>query len=278
MATKKKTDCRQYRIGDFARYLGVTAEFLKHYQESGLLDVTQRASGYRYYGFDQSARILQYMRLRNYGISVKEMGPFLEGGLDEAVGCLDAKVDEMRAQIERMQAVVEEHERIRLWFEERRAKPVDWEVCNMEPHWFLYHTNSREFLETSCIYDVLKTWGAWLPITKSAMCVAQSLEIDESHLHWGFAVRESLLKKYGIPVNEAVRRMGFGKAFVFHFSGIPNGFLMTDIVKGEHPAFLRMKALGFEQAGDALLVHELQLEAPGAERRCCGRFIIPVKD
>lgn len=58
MATKKKTDCRQYRIGDFARYLGVTAEFLKHYQESGLLDVTQRASGYRYYGFDQSARIL----------------------------------------------------------------------------------------------------------------------------------------------------------------------------------------------------------------------------
>lgn len=253
MATKKKTDCRQYRIGDFARYLGVTAEFLKHYQESGLLDVTQRASGYRYYGFDQSARILQYMRLRNYGISVKEMGPFLEGGLDEAVGCLDAKVDEMRAQIERMQAVVEEHERIRLWFEERCAKPVDWEVCNMEPHWFLYHTNS-------------------------AMCVAQSLEIDESHLHWGFAVRESLLKKYGIPVNEAVRRMGFGKAFVFHFSGIPNGFLMTDIVKGEHPAFQRMKALGFEQAGDALLVHELQLEAPGAERRCCGRFIIPVKD
>lgn len=157
MATKKKTDCRQYRIGDFARYLGVTAEFLKHYQESGLLDVTQRASGYRYYGFDQSARILQYMRLRNYGISVKEMGPFLEGGLDEAVGCLDAKVDEMRAQIERMQAVVEEHERIRLWFEERCAKPVDWEVCNMEPHWFLYHTNSREFLETSCVYDVLKT-------------------------------------------------------------------------------------------------------------------------
>ena len=144
MATKKKTDCRQYRIGDFARYLGVTAEFLKHYQESGLLDVTQRASGYRYYGFDQSARILQYMRLRNYGISVKEMGPFLEGGLDEAVGCLDAKVDEMRAQIERMQAVVEEHERIRLWFEERRAKPVDWEVCNMEPHCFLYPKSRRK--------------------------------------------------------------------------------------------------------------------------------------
>ena len=38
MATKKKTDCRQYRIGDFARYLGVTAEFLKHYQETAHID------------------------------------------------------------------------------------------------------------------------------------------------------------------------------------------------------------------------------------------------
>ena len=39
MATKKKTDCRQYRIGDFARYLGVTAEFLKHYQELSLIHI-----------------------------------------------------------------------------------------------------------------------------------------------------------------------------------------------------------------------------------------------
>ena len=50
------------------------------------------------------------------------------------------------------------------------------------------------------------------------MCVAQSLEIDESHLHWGFAVRESLLKKYGIPVNEAVRRMGFGTVSYTHLT------------------------------------------------------------
>lgn len=279
MATKKKAaDCRQYRIGDFARYLGVTAEFLKHYQESGLLDVTQRASGYRYYGFDQSARILQYLRLRNYGLSVKEMGPFLAGGLDEAVECLDAKVEEMRAQIERMQCIVDEHERLRRWHEARRLKPVDWEICNVEPHHFLYHTSSREFLESDCIYEVLKTWTAWLPATKSAMCVSQSLEKDESHLHWGLAVRESLLERCGLPVNEAVRRMTFGKAFVYHFSGVPDGFSMADIVHGRHPAFVRMKALGFEQAGDALLLHELQLEKAGGGNACSGRLIIPVKD
>ena len=95
----------EYSIQELARLSGVTTRTLRWYDQIGLLKPSRVAeSGYRYYGFDQSARILQYMRLRNYGISVKEMGPFLEGGLDEAVGCLDAKVDEMRAQIERMQA------------------------------------------------------------------------------------------------------------------------------------------------------------------------------
>ncbi|WP_443744062.1 MerR family transcriptional regulator [Sutterella sp.] len=279
MTTKKKsTDCRQYRIGDFARYMGVTSEFLKHYQESGLIDVNQRASGYRYYRFDQSARILQYMRLRNYGMSLKEMSGFLTGTVDEAVDFLDQKTDEMRKQITRMQAVVEEHKRLRVWYEERCLKSVDWEICNVEPCCFLYHTSSRDFLESESIYDIIKDWSAWLPVTKSAMCVSPSLEPDVPHLHWGFAVRESLLKRYGLPVNEAVRRMVFGKAFVYHFSGLPNGFLMADIASGRHPAFLKMKELGFEQAGDALIVHEMQLTDESDGQICVGRCIIPVKD
>lgn len=28
-----------YRIGDYARYMGVTPDFLKHYEENGLLEV-----------------------------------------------------------------------------------------------------------------------------------------------------------------------------------------------------------------------------------------------
>lgn len=72
MAMKKKTDCRQYRIGDFARYLGVTAEFLKHYQESGLLDVTQRASGYRYYPKSRRKTPRNPVGSRSFKLKVRE--------------------------------------------------------------------------------------------------------------------------------------------------------------------------------------------------------------
>lgn len=68
-----KTSRTNYRIGEFAEYMGVTPDFLKHYEECGLLDVHHSENGYRYFNFDQSSRILEYMRLRNYGVTVKEM-------------------------------------------------------------------------------------------------------------------------------------------------------------------------------------------------------------
>lgn len=80
-----------YRIGDYARYMGVTPDFLKHYEENGLLEVQYTSSGYRYYDFDQSSRILEYMRLRNYGVTVKDMSRMLSAEDGEALRLLDEK-------------------------------------------------------------------------------------------------------------------------------------------------------------------------------------------
>ena len=42
----------QYRIGDFAHFLGVTPDFLKHYEEKGLLKAQHKKNGYRFFGFE----------------------------------------------------------------------------------------------------------------------------------------------------------------------------------------------------------------------------------
>ena len=86
-----KTSRTNYRIGEFAEYMGVTPDFLKHYEECGLLDVHHSENGYRYFNFDQSSRILEYMRLRNYGVTVKEMRAMLMADADEALLLLDKK-------------------------------------------------------------------------------------------------------------------------------------------------------------------------------------------
>lgn len=274
--TDRHNAFREYRIGDFARFLGVTAEFLKHYQDSGLLSVDQRPSGYRYYGFEQSERVLQYLRLRNYGVSVKDMKALLTGDTSAAMEKLDEKADELLAQIERMKGVAEEHRHLRAWYEAHQEKPEDWEIRNVEPFYFLSHTSSRDFLRDERIYEILRDWTAWLPVTKSAMRVAHAGEPSIAELGWGLAVRESMLKRWKIPVNGAVRRMTFGKAFVYHFCGIDNAFKMADIASGDHVAVRKMRSLGFEPAGDALLLNEMQLIQPDGSRACTGRFVIPI--
>lgn len=47
----------QYRIGDFARFLGVTPDFLKHYEEKGLLKAQHKKNGYRFFGFEETYNV-----------------------------------------------------------------------------------------------------------------------------------------------------------------------------------------------------------------------------
>jgi DNA-binding transcriptional MerR regulator len=107
-----KSPRTNYRIAEFAEYMGVTPNFLKHYEECGLLDVHHRENGYRYFNFDQCSRILEYMRLRNYGVTVMEMRSMLMADADEALLLLDEKVKELRKQADRISAVLDEHKRV----------------------------------------------------------------------------------------------------------------------------------------------------------------------
>ena len=136
--------------------MGVTPDFLKHYEEFGLLRVLQKENGYRYFHFDQSSRILEYMWLRNYGVAVKEMRSMLMADADEAMEMLEVKVKDLRRQAEKIAAVLEEHKRIRAWLKERLAKPCDWEIRDVEEHYFLPHTTSTNFIDDKRIRELLK--------------------------------------------------------------------------------------------------------------------------
>lgn len=271
---------KHYRIGDFAHFLGVTADFLKHYENAGLLDVQQQESGYRYYPFDQSGRIYEYLRLRNYGVTLREMPQLLTGGVEEVFGHLDEKIKALEAEKARLASVTEEHERLRGWYEKRREKPFDWEIKNIEPYIFLPHTDGYDFRRDEAVHELLKVWGVWLPVVKSALSVAPAGESTDGlhEIHWGFAVPESILTSYRIPVNGAVERLVFGKAFVYHFCGLPAAFDMASVAEGRHAGLQLMRELGFVAAGTGLLVNEMQIAGKdGGAREGVGRLIVPIE-
>lgn len=268
-----------YRIGDFAKYMGVTPDFLKHYEANGLLNVRQLESGYRYYNFDQSSRILEYMRLRNYGVSVKEMNSMLGADDESAMRLLDEKAEMLRREAERITAVLEEHKRLKAWYEKRREKPVDWTVRDAEAYLFLPHSKFKDFIPDERIYAILRDWVDWMPVAKSALQIEPPKTPGGVYsMEWGLILRASLAEKYGIPVNDAVVRQPSAKAFIYHFVGMERFFDMEEIAHGRHPMFKQMAALGLKPAGRFHLVVEMKLaDKDGSRRGGCGRFIVPIE-
>lgn len=276
---------RQYRIGDFARFMGVTPDFLKHYEELGLLSVEQRASGYRFYSFEQSARILEYMRLRSYGVALREMGEMLSGTTDEAMRRLDARADALRRRMEFDAAVLEEHRRVQAWFAERRVRPVDWEIRRVEPQLFLPHSTGTDFLKDPRIYEILRGWIERMPLVKSALRLEPA---DASAgfaagaplaYQWGLVMNESLALDHGLPVNDAVIRIPARKAFVWHFTGSAEECRVDDVIRRRHPMFERMAEMGLEPRGSVCMEVEMKLSTPdGRPNGGCGRFVAPIGD
>ena len=270
---------KNYRIGEFAEYMGVTPDFLKHFEERGLLKVHQKENGYRYYNFDQASRILDYMRLRNYGVTVKEMQAMLEADTEEAIRLLDEKAEELRRHSERLLAVVEEHKRVQAWQARRRLKPVDWEVCRVEAFYFLPHSLQDRFIDDPRIAVLLKSWMGWMPIAKSAMRIEPVAEGPSRYEPcWGMALPQSFARQYQIPLDDVLHLEPAGKAFVYHFLGEESAFNMDGIARGDHPMFEQMQKLGLKPAGGFYLVVEMKLINPdGSRRGGYGRFVVPVE-
>ncbi len=282
---------KKYRIGDFARYLGVTPDFLKHYEENGLLEVQHASSGYRWYDFNQSHRILEYARLRSYGVSVKDMKRLLSADDYLAVKLLDERAESLMQEKERIEAVLEEHRRLKTWCERRRSKPIDWEVRDVARTFFLPHSSGRDFYEDERIYADLKNWVARMPVVKSALRIApanarrpaagrpEGRTSASYSTYWGLIVRESIAKRLGIPIHEVAIEMPPSKAFVYHFIGMEKFFDIDLIAQGRHPMFEQMRKLGLQPAGDFYLVVAMRLtNGDGTRRGGSGRFIVPLAE
>lgn len=270
---------KKYRIGDFAKFLGVSTTYLKHYESNGLLKVQPSESGYRYYNFQQAALVMEFLRLRNYGMSVKEMQAQFDLSPEEAMANLSAQTEALSKELVRIQSVIEEQKRLEAWFQKRLEKPVDWEVTEIEPYYFLPHSHMTDFLPDEHIYEILNEWLSWLPVTKIALHVPLNEKLQPEETSWGIAVPESMLKRYELPLNEAVIKLPFKKAFVFHFANLPEAFGSRAMITGQNPALLQLKRLGLRPTGDFLILSEMRLSsAEGKIRQRIGRSLIPIED
>jgi DNA-binding transcriptional MerR regulator len=99
------------KIGDFARLGQVTVKTLHHYDELGLLHPAyiDTLSNYRYYTLEQLPRLHRIMALKEFGLSLEQIGLLLdeEVSAEQIRGMLRLKQAEIMQQVREEQARLE---------------------------------------------------------------------------------------------------------------------------------------------------------------------------
>lgn len=233
---------KEYRIGDFARNMGVTPDLLKHYEEQGLLQPSRSESGYRYYPFPTAMLLMECVKLRNFGLTLRESRELvaqhsLNNG--QAMRRIDEGVERMRRDFTFREALIETYEDSLRWMEPLKTRETDWEVRWSRPVCFLPHTDGFEFLHDPRIYALLKSWMAALPVVKS------TLKVDaDGRATYGLLVEERMLRRLGLPENDIVEHIPSQRVFCFKFRAELLKTAEESIDNPAHPAFQTLRSLG----------------------------------
>ena len=196
-------DYKTYRIGDFAKKLGVTPDLLKYCEKKGLISSVQQPNGYRYYDFTQSANVLEYLKLKNQGFSAEESYAILHAGsFDDFVARQLEQEQLLQRQIRYTEALlryIRRLEDIREYF----TDPPGWNLTKQEGFYFLPHA-ADDMLHDDLSAPQLASWTDWMPVVGSTGGLGR-LDAPEPSIHWGLSVEEGFAREQGLDIAPPVR-------------------------------------------------------------------------
>ena len=268
-----------YRIGEFSKYLGVTPDFLKHYEQNELIRSEAADNGYRYFAFGESSKIFECLKLKNYGFTVREMNKMLNDmEPDDIFNEINVKAGEMRKRIAFEQELLKHYDEFSEFYTRMQGKATDWSIGYSEPLLFLPHSSGRDFTDDERVYELLNSWVEWLPISYSAMTVRPTDPDDPEHSWnsgniWGFAMPSRIAEAYNLPVNDVVTEFPERKCLFFDYADadtLPNN--------PDNPyrlLYKELNRLNLAPAGPILMLSYMNTRINSSPRRF-GRFIVPI--
>lgn len=277
--SEKSGEMIVYRIGDYTKYMGVTPDFLKHYQKFGLIKPIVQENRYRYYPFDQSYRILECMRLRNYGFSIRKIDDLLhDHTLYEEQEQMALQVKKLENQIAFQQRIVNDYAAFKNWLAFLDGQKTNWSIEEQEEMLFLPHTSMRNFIKDDLIYEVLSSWIDEMPMVKSCMEIKSPLVLSPKEYNireysWGLIVPSQYAYENNLPINKIVKRLPKHKTFRFHVS---NFSWLNHEETPYQLALNKMEQLRLNPIGNAYFTVYMYAQVDTLAN-CCGSFSIQIE-
>ena len=207
---------QNYAIGDFAKKAGVSTHFLKFYEEKGILHPRVQENGYRYYDIRDASLVLECFRMKNMGLSVRQ----IEKGIND---CTEQEVAEMlqqrenvlQSQLHEQQMHLQGLQNLRVAL--RLCEQGEWSVRTVPDVWYLPHTIGKEFVQDSRIYDQLPQWLDWMPVVTSAQIVRGN-DAHAERMEWGLGLERVEAAQLGFAPQEPAQLLHLGRVLEIYCS------------------------------------------------------------
>ena len=265
---------KQYRIGEYAKYLGVTPDLLKHYEELGLLKPGRTEKGYRYYSYKTTILLIESIRLRNYGMTLREITDILakKQNDNEAMDrrlCIN--MENLRQEASLDEALAHDYEAFLEWKASLSDRDADWVIRWGKPMYFLPHTVQNDFLEDPRISELLKDWMSYIPIVKPAMRVDTAGAVT-----WGFLISQENHRKLGLPINDVVQVIPSRKIFYYKFRDTLRRMANEVPDTETHPVFRILSGMNLRWSEPFYRITLMPADWTGDITRQYGYYAVPL--
>lgn len=137
------------KIGTLAKFAGVTSHTIKYYEKEGFFSsIRDNHSNYRFYNLSSCAYILECVKYRNLGFSVKELNTLCKIADSNTINkMLLQRMDDLNDEI---QLLSKKKEMTKSYYDELcsiEEKLNDWFIYNFPENYFLAQTEQLEYLD-----------------------------------------------------------------------------------------------------------------------------------
>lgn len=208
---------KKYRIGEFAKNLGVTPGFLKHHENYGLLRPSVAESGYRYYEFPQSMLAFQCIRLQSIGFTSKEVSGILLHSADiDIPGLILEKKEELRDRIHFYEETLS-------YLDELAAEPgapnEAWSVREAKPFYYLENASEGEFLDNRTIAGSIRHWNQYMPLvsicSRYQLCAAEPALLSLGSWSMGLTIEQKRAERLHFAPGQEAKLISPGLCFIY---------------------------------------------------------------
>lgn len=206
---------KRYKIGQFAKEMGVTQDLIKHYEKYGIVvPEKDEESHYRYYSIRQGERLIESKLYRNLGFSIRESADLI---LNQDLANIRAGLAQKRTELE------EEAARLARYAQhigelERACTAFDapdgaWRIGELSGFYFLKQTENQGFSQGEDVQSRVNQWLEHIPITFQALRMPGQAVRGEIPIRyqWGVGLTAEQARALELSVDPPIVALPRGK-------------------------------------------------------------------